>query len=128
MNFFFDPKSIAVVGASKRPWGSNLLENILKGYKGKVYPVNPNYDQLEGLTCYPSVEEIPGDIDLAILVIPAPAVTDVLHACGKKRVPGIIIESGDRSSNGKCFHGGPEWGLDRCVLARIDEPLQHRLE
>lgn len=119
MNFFFDPKSIAVVGASKRPWGSNLLENILKGYKGKVYPVNPNYEQLEGLTCYPSVKEIPGEIDLAILVIPAPAVTDVLHACGQKRVPGIIIESGGfaeigdngKSVQDKCIAIANEYGM-----------------
>jgi len=95
MDFFFDPDGIAVIGASADPMkgGYYLLRNVLGGYGGKVYPVNPRYDSLMGVKCYPDIESIPGNFDLAIYFIPARFFPDTIRACAKKGVKGIIIES-----------------------------------
>lgn len=95
MNFFFDPDGIAVIGASADPAkvGHYILKNTLGGYKGKVYPVNPRYDSLLGVPCFPDIESIPGNFDLVIYFIPAPFLPDTIRACAKKGVKGIIIES-----------------------------------
>jgi len=57
MNFFFHPRGIAVVGATSNPLkgGYAILKNIINGYKGNIYPVNPRYEEIEGLRCYHSV-------------------------------------------------------------------------
>jgi len=96
LDFLFNPKSIAVIGASRERGkvGRSILENIIfRGFKGKVYPVNPKAKRILGLRCYPSVEEIKDPIDLAIIVIPAKVVPLVLKECGQKRIPGVIIIS-----------------------------------
>ena len=93
MKKFFHPESIAVVGASSRKIGNQILKNLLHGYRGRIYPVNPNYPELEGLRCFPSVGEIPGPVDLAILLVPAPGVPEVLEACGRKGILRVIIPS-----------------------------------
>ncbi|MDO9515003.1 MAG: CoA-binding protein, partial [Syntrophales bacterium] len=75
MKTFFHPDSIAVIGASNRKGslGSQIITNLLYGYEGAVYPVNANYEDIEGIRCFPSVEKIPGPVDLAIVIVPAPA-------------------------------------------------------
>jgi acetyltransferase len=96
MDFFFEPNGIAVVGATPEPYsgGRNLLFNLTFGYKGPIYPVNPKYDEILGLKCYPRVSEIKGPLDLAIIFVPARAVPQVLEDCAAKGVRGVIIESG----------------------------------
>jgi acetyltransferase len=78
MKTFFRPDSIAVIGASDREGslGRQVITNLLYGYGGAIYPVNANYEQIESLRCFPSVEEIPGNVDLAIIIVPAPAVPE----------------------------------------------------
>jgi len=93
MDLFFHPSSIAVVGASTRKGGYHLVRNLLYGYEGTVYPVNPRYDSLEGLPCFPSLDAIPDPVDLAIVLVPAPAVPAVLEACARKGVKRVMIES-----------------------------------
>lgn len=92
------PQSIAVIGASKDPlkWGHMLLASILNGgYQGKVYPINPREDEIEGLKCFPSVSDVPEDVDLAIVVVPANIVGNVIQECVDKDVKGaVIITSG----------------------------------
>lgn len=96
MDFFFNPNGIAVVGATPEPHsgGRNLLANLTFGYQGPVYPVNPKYDEILGLKCYPRISEINGPLDLAIIFVPARIVPQVLEECAAKGVPGVIIESG----------------------------------
>ena len=96
MDFFFEPNGIAVVGASPEPYsgGRNLLTNLTLGYKGPIYPVNPKYDEILGLKCYPRVSEINGSVDLSIIFVPAKMVPHVMEDCAMKGVRGVIIESG----------------------------------
>ncbi len=95
MDFFFEPKGVAVVGATPEPYsgGRYLLINLTLGYQGPVYPVNPKYDEILGLRCYPRVSGIDGPLDLALIFVPAQAVPQVLEECVKKGVRGAIIES-----------------------------------
>ena len=70
----FEPRSIAVVGVSDdavRP-GSQAVHTLLRnGYEGQIYPINPKYTTFEGLHCYPSIASIEGDVDVAVIGIPA---------------------------------------------------------
>jgi len=97
VDVFFNPKSIAIIGASRDPKkpGYQILYNMLSsGYKGKLYPINPRATEILGLKAYPSVKQVPEDIDLAVIVIPAQYVPKVAIECGDKGVKGIIVISG----------------------------------
>lgn len=93
---FFNPKSVAIVGATIKEGkvGRVIVENFKKRFKGKIYPVNPKYKEVLGLKCYPSVKDIPEPIDLVIIVVPAPVVPQVLRDAGEKGVKAAIIISG----------------------------------
>ena len=95
MNFFFNPQGIAVVGASPDPrrGGRNLIENLVLGYDGPIYPVNPKHQEILGLRCYPTVSDIPDPFELALIFIPAQGVPDILRQCVARGVRGVIIES-----------------------------------
>ncbi len=91
---FFNPKSVAIVGASqtKGKVGYEILSNMLSaGYKGKIYPVNNKADEIGGLKCYPDLESIGSTPDLVILVIPAKMVPDIMHQCAKIGTKSVII-------------------------------------
>ena len=104
LRYFFEPKSVAVVGASRSPlkFGNSVLQNLLDlEFKGKIYPVNPNADEILGLKAYPRVDSIDADVDLAVIVIPASKVPEVLKDCSKKHVKGVVIcSSGFRETGG----------------------------
>jgi acetate---CoA ligase (ADP-forming) len=108
---FFDPDSVAVIGASSNPTklGYAVLKNLVDGgyaQKGKVYPINPGAEEILGHPAYPSVLEVPDPIDLAVIVIPYPQVPDVLRTCGEKDIPAAIIISAG-------FREAGEEGLER---------------
>ena len=91
---FLEPKSIAVVGATPNSGEKafNVVENLANcGYRGKVYPVNPNYTEILGKKCYASVKEIPGDVDLAIIVTPRKVVPQIVSQCGEKGIKAAIV-------------------------------------
>jgi acetyltransferase len=96
MEFFLEPKGVAVVGATREPdtGGYHLLTNLTLGYKGPIYPVNPKYEEVLGLKCYPRVSDIQGSFDLALIFVPARTVPQVLRDCVQKGVRGAILESG----------------------------------
>jgi acetyl coenzyme A synthetase (ADP forming)-like protein len=92
----FAPKSVAVIGASTKPdsLGRAVFKNILfHGYTGVVYPVNPKAKSILGVKAYPSVLYIPDEIDLAVIIVPAIAVANVLEECGRKGVRAAIVIS-----------------------------------
>jgi len=105
INFFFEPSSVAVVGASRSPvkFGHFLLMNLLDlGFKGKVYAVNPNAEEVLGLKTYPSVDSIPEEVEVAAVIVPAALVPAVMRDCAKKGVKGVVIcSSGFREAGGE---------------------------
>lgn len=98
----FYPESIAVIGASANPKkvGYSVLRNLLS-FSGSVYPVNPGRSELFGRKAYPSVLEIPGPVDWAVVAVPAHLVPGVMEECGKKGVRlAIIVTAGFREIGG----------------------------
>lgn len=103
-DIFLAPKSIAVVGASERPntVGKAIISNILKGYKGVVYPITPSHEYVFGRKAYKSVIDVPTSIDLAVVVTPSKIVPTVMEECGKKGIKGaIIITAGFKEVGGE---------------------------
>jgi len=105
LEMFFKPKSIALIGASKEQGklGHDILKNIIQyGYKGEVYPVNPKADEVLGRKCYKNVAEIPGEVEMAVVVIPAKFVLQAIEECGQKGVKGaVIISAGFKEIGGE---------------------------
>jgi len=94
---FFKPKSIAVIGASRSPEkvGYQLVKSLIDvGYEGKIYPVNPKADEILGLKVYPNIKSIGGNVDLALIAIPAQNVPEVLREAGECKVKCVIVISG----------------------------------
>ena len=94
MEKFFNPKSVAVVGASRHPskLGYVITKNMLTaGFKGKIFPINPNTNVILDLPCYPSVLAVKEHIDTAIIAIPSAFTPQVLEECGKKGIKHIIM-------------------------------------
>jgi acetyltransferase len=90
----FRPRSIAVVGASRRrdAIGRVLLENLLRGgFEGPVYPVNPRAEYVQSIRCHKSLREIPGPVDLAVVVVPKEEVRAVMEDCARKKVKGVVL-------------------------------------
>ncbi len=101
MDIFFNPGSVTVIGASKRNIGNFVIKNLLAGFNGPIYPVNHNYKEIEGLPCFPSVDDIPRPVDLAIVLVPALSVPSVLTACARKGIKRVIIESAGFAETGE---------------------------
>ncbi len=101
---FFEPESVAVIGASTNPdkLGHSVLKNLVEGgyaQTGKIYPINPGADEILGQRAYPSVLDVEGSIELAVIVIPYPYVPEALRLCGKKGIPAaIVISAGFREA------------------------------
>jgi len=92
----FLPSSVAVIGASNKPGkvGTSLFRNIIQaGFKGVVYPVNPSSKSVSGVRCYASVSELPERPDLGVVIVPAPAVADVVEELGKMGARGVVVIS-----------------------------------
>ncbi|GAC1404689.1 MAG: acetate--CoA ligase family protein [Candidatus Velthaea sp.] len=98
MNRIMRPDAVAVVGASGEDGkiGNSVMKNLINGgYAGKIYPINPKADEILGYKAYPSVKDIPGDVDVAIFAIPAKFVAAALVEVGEKKIPGaVLIPSG----------------------------------
>jgi acyl-CoA synthetase (NDP forming) len=96
LDALFEPRSIAVLGASSDPTkigGRPVHFAKESGFTGTVYPVNPKADTIQGLPAFPDVESIPGEVDLALIALPNPAVADAVRACGRKGVKVVTIFS-----------------------------------
>jgi len=103
LEHFFSPKTVAVVGASREEGkvGHDLFKNLVKhGFKGKIYPVNPHADNILGIKTYPVLKEIPGKIDLAVIVVPAPYVGKTVDECIEKGIDSIVVISAGFKESG----------------------------
>ncbi len=101
---FFQPSSMAVIGASKSPGkgGNIILRNLQKaGFKGAIYPINPTCREILGLPAYARVRDVPGPVDLAMIVIPKAAVSEAIEDCAARGVTNIILSTGGYSDMGE---------------------------
>jgi acyl-CoA synthetase (NDP forming) len=101
---FFQPEAMAVIGASRSSGkgGNIILRNMLKaGFKGAVHPINPTCREILGLPAYAAVRDVPGPVDLAMIVIPKTAVPAALEDCAAKGVPNVILSTGGYADMGE---------------------------
>ncbi len=97
LDFFFRPKSIAVLGASSKAGkiGYEVLKNIIDaGYEYEIYPINRSADEILGKNAFKSILDVPSNVDLAVYALPAKYAPQTVLECGKKQVKGIVIISG----------------------------------
>jgi len=118
-NRLFNPRGIAIVGASgdlRRIGGQPVKFLSTYGYKGRVYPINPNHDEIAGLHCYPSVQAIDGPCDVAVIAVNARAVPDAVRECGRKGISfAVVFSSGFRET------GSSGATLERELLSVVHE-------
>ncbi len=98
------PRSVAVIGAARRRGtiSGEVFHNLIEdGFEGPVYPVNPKADVVQSIRAYPSVLDVPGEVDLAVIVVPAQAVAEVARECGEKGVKALLVISAGFTEIGK---------------------------
>jgi len=97
LDALFFPKAVAVIGASSQELhiGNRVIKNLLDfGFKGAVYPINPKADEIRGVKAYPSILDVPTDVDVVHMVIPAKYVPQAIEDCGKKGVKFVVLNGG----------------------------------
>ncbi len=113
---FFEPRGVAVIGASRDPHklGYGVVRNLVEyGFRGPVYPINPNAREILGHVCYPSIADVPDPVDLAVVVVPAPAVAGAVDQCGERGIRHVVVVSGGFGEI------GPEGQAREEALARV---------
>jgi acetyltransferase len=104
LNKAFYPKSIAVAGASskEKTLSYQLIENLIKfGYKGSIFPVNPNSSSIHSIKSYPSIKDIPFEIDLAVIMVPKEYVLSTIDDCYKKKIEAVLVITAGFKETGK---------------------------
>ncbi len=102
MDALFRPRSVALVGASSNPAKlSHVALRNMKGGKFSLYPVNPKADRILGLRCYPSVRDIPGPVDLAVISLPAPLSVEPVRECAQKGAKVAVVTSSGFKETGQ---------------------------
>ena len=125
----FKPKSVAVIGASQKALsiGNVITKNLLKyEYKGPIYPINPKADEILGVKAYPSILDVPGEIDLAHISIPAKFSPQAIDECGKKGVKFVIINSAGFREIGEALDS-PQTGVSSNLYTTILPRLRSAL-
>ncbi len=100
----FEPQSIAIIGASRdqKKVSNIILNNLLKAdFKGKIFPINPKVKNILGLKTYPSLQDVPDQIELAVIVVPSIIVPKILRECHRKEIKSVIVISGGFRETGK---------------------------
>lgn len=104
LDSLFKPKAIAIIGASTKELsiGNVIIKNLVHyGYTGKLYPINPKEPEVRGLKAYPTIFDVPGEIDLAHVIIPSKFVPQIIEDCGKRGIKSVIINSAGFSEMGE---------------------------
>jgi len=104
LSALFEPRSVAIVGASGDVTriGGRVLDYFIRGgFSGPIVPVNPNRKQVQGLTAVASIEDLPDDIDVAVVALPAAAARDALIACAARGIKGVIVFSSGFAETGE---------------------------
>ena len=103
LDVLFRPRSVAVMGASsdeKKIGGRPIFYLKHYNYAGDIYPINPNYDEVQGVKAYKSLADVPGDVDLALIALPSAMVEDAVTTCAKKGVKATVIFSSGFAETG----------------------------
>jgi acetyltransferase len=104
LQYLFNPRSIAILGASSnfnKVSGRPLSYMLRFGYPGKIYPINPKYEEISDVKCYPTVKDVPGEIDILMVIIPAKEILPNLELGLEKKVKAAVIVSGGFSEVGE---------------------------
>ncbi len=104
LDALFRPRSVAIVGASTKELSiGNVITGNLQtyGYKGAIYPINPNAPDIRGIKAYKTLAEVPGEVDLAHIILPSSQVPQSMEECGRKGVKAVIINSAGFSEMGE---------------------------
>ncbi len=104
LDTLFKPKSIAIIGASSKELsiGNVVIKNLIHyNYTGKIYPINLKESEIRGIKAYPTIFDVPEDIDLAHVIIPSKFVPQIIEDCGKKGIKSVIINSAGFSEMGE---------------------------
>ena len=120
LDAIFRPRSVAVIGASRdrRTVGGAIFHNLVShDFQGPVYPVNPKSGVVQSVRAYPTIREIPDPVDLAVVVVPAAQVLEVVEACGEKGVKGVVVISAGFKETGGAG-AEREQALRECVRRR----------
>jgi len=120
MKPIFEPRSIAVIGAGRRPGqlGHEIVSNLRhSGFTGELFVVNPKAAEIEGVISYPSLSEIPSAIDLAIVVVPASEVERVIDDCVSKNVRGVVVITAGFAETGQLGRDAERRLLDKVRAA-----------
>jgi acetyltransferase len=94
---FFSPHGVALIGASANPnkLSNAILRNLINTYQGPIYPVNPRYQEMAGLPCYPDIADVPDPVELAVSILAAKMTPAMVEACGRRGIKAAtIISSG----------------------------------
>ena len=124
LDVFFKPESVAIVGASpkREKLGYAVIENLIRmKYPGKIYPVNPNYSEIQGLKAYPNAKELPETVDVGVILVPAEATVEVLRELVDTGVRRVVIVTGGFSELDK---KGAKWQQE---IAEISKNLGVRI-
>ena len=123
------PRSLAVIGASNKEHtiGSDIMKRLVEyGFTGKIFPINPKDSEIQGMTAYPSVLEVPEEIDMAVIVINAKYVLSAVDQCHQKGIKGIVVISAGFKET-----GGAGAELEAKLVNKVRElprRCQHRSE
>ena len=120
MRRMFRPRSVAVIGASAEAGkiGNSVMKNLVNGgFEGEIHPVNPKATEIEGRRCYASVADIEGDVDVAVVAIPAKLVAGAIEEIGRKRIPAAVLipsgfaETGNAEGQAEIQEVAQKWGV-----------------
>lgn len=103
LDALFKPRAVAVIGASAKELhiGNQIIRNLLEfGYKGSVYPINPKADEIRGIKAYKSILDVPTEVDVVHMAIPASFVPQAIEDCGRKGVRMVVLNGGGFSETG----------------------------
>ncbi len=104
LDALFRPRSVAVIGASRRRGSipGEVFHNLIScGFPGPIYPINPSARAIQSIRAYPSIHDVPDEIDLAVIVIPQPGVLDAVDACAKRGVRGLVVITAGFAESGE---------------------------
>ena len=122
MDKIMSPASMAVIGASSREHtiGFDIMKNLQKyGYSGTIYPINPKDSEIQGLKAYPSVLDVPGPIDMAVIVINSKFVLSTIDQCHQKGIKGVVIISAGFKETGPA---GKQ--LEEALVAKLSRSVE----